>query len=310
MAAEPVAIIDIGSNSTRLLIATVNGGSPRTLHRDAEVTRLGRGVDTTGRLSSDGIEAVCAVVGRYLDQARAAGASRIEAVATSAVRDAENGDAFRAELRERFALPTRVLSGSEEARLTYLGAITGREARRNTLVCDIGGGSTELIVGHGPQIEFRASMQCGVVRQSERHVRSDPPTAAELESLADEVRGLITTALADAPQITAERAIAVAGTPTSLAAIDLGLDPYDPTAVHGHQLSIERIQRTCSELAALDLARRRTLTGLQPGRAPTIVAGVVILIGILRRFNLRSVEVSENDILHGLALELTAGAGP
>jgi exopolyphosphatase/guanosine-5'-triphosphate,3'-diphosphate pyrophosphatase len=232
------------------------------------------------------------------------GAGKVDAIATSAVRDAENGGAFVAELRERFALSARVLDGEEEARLTYLGATSEHTPTRPTLVVDIGGGSTELIVGTGPDISFHTSLQAGVVRHTERHIASDPPTAVELESLAADVRGLIENAVGDG--VRAEEGIAVAGTPTSLAAIDLELDPYDPARVHGHVLALPPIQRMLSRLASVPLAERRQIPGLHADRAPTIVAGVVILVEAMRSFGLEEVTVSEHDILYGAALAASA----
>ena len=175
---------------------------------------------------------------------------------------------------------------------------------------DIGGGSTELIVGTGAEVEFHTSVQAGVVRQTERHLASDPPSPSELEELAGDVRGLISAALASRPAVYAESGIAVAGTPTSLAAIDQRLDPYDPQRVHGYRLSLDSIQHMLSQLASLPLAERREVTGLDPERAPTIVAGVVILIEAMRAFGLTEVEASEHDILHGAAIEAAQARNP
>ncbi len=158
------------------------------------------------------------------------------AIATSAVREAVNGAAFIAELRERFGLDAQLLTEEEEAHLTYLGATAHRPAEEPTLVFDIGGGSTELIVGSGPRVDFHTSLQAGTIRHSERHLTSDPPDPHELEDLASDIRNLIDRAVAAQPQVTARRAIAVAGTPTSLAAIDQALEPYDPGRVHGYRL--------------------------------------------------------------------------
>jgi exopolyphosphatase/guanosine-5'-triphosphate,3'-diphosphate pyrophosphatase len=187
------------------------------------VTRLGRGVDLSGQLSAEAIEDVCAAIGEYVEVIRELGAERVDAIATSAVRDATNGSAFIAELRERFALSARVLDGEEEARLTYLGATSEQVPTQPTLVVDIGGGSTELIVGSGREIGFHTSLQVGVVRHTERHIASDPPTASELEALANDVRGRIESAIDGG--VSAEEGIAVAGTPTSLAAVEMELEP-------------------------------------------------------------------------------------
>lgn len=295
-----VAVIDAGTNSSRLLVADVAGGRVSPVERRSTVTRLGRGVDLSGRLSAEAIEDACAAIGEYVELVRELGAESVDAIATSAVRDAENGSAFIAELRERFALSARVLDGEEEARLTYLGATSEHVPAEPTLVIDIGGGSTELIVGTGTEISFHTSMQAGVVRHTERHIASDPATALELESLATDVRGLIERAVA--PGVEATAGIAVAGTPTSLAAIEQGLEPYDPSRVHGHLLSLPDIQRMLSQLASVPLAQRAEIPGMHPDRAPTIVAGVVILVEAMRAFGLEQIEASEHDILYGTAI--------
>ena len=297
---QRVAVIDVGTNSARLLVADVAAGRVSPVERRSRVTRLGRGVDLSGRLSAEAIEDACEAIGEYVTAYRELGAETVEAIATSAVRDAENGSAFIAELRERFALSARVLDGEEEARLTYLGATSERVPSELTLVVDIGGGSTELIVGSGAEISFHASLQAGVVRHSERHIASDPPTAVELESLAADVRGLIETAVGDG--VEARAGVAVAGTPTSLAAVEMGLEPYDPARVHGHVLSLPSIQRMLSQLASTPLAQRVEIPGMHPDRAPTIVAGVVILVETMRAFGLDRIEVSEQDILYGTAI--------
>jgi exopolyphosphatase / guanosine-5'-triphosphate,3'-diphosphate pyrophosphatase len=297
-----VAVVDVGSNSTRLLVADVDRGRVDEVERQSRVTRLGRGVDLSGQLSTEAIEAACEAIADYVAICRDAGVEQIEAIATSAVRDASNGGAFIAELRERFALSSRVLDGEEEARLTYMGATAERPPSEPTLVVDIGGGSTELIVGAGREIAFHASLQAGVVRHTERHIASDPPTALELEALAADVRALIESAVVGHPGAVARTAIAVAGTPTSLASIELGLEPYDPQQVHGRTLTLASIQRLLSQLASSPLAKRAEIPGLHPDRAHSIVAGVVILIETMRAFGLEQVEVSEHDILYGVAI--------
>jgi len=297
-----VAVIDIGSNSTRLLIADVAEGRVTEVERQSRVTRLGRGVDLSGQLSAEAIEAACAAIADYVAICREDGVENIDAIATSAVRDASNGSAFAAELRERFALSARVLDGEEEARLTYLGATCENSPSVPTLVVDIGGGSTELIVGTGAEIAFHTSLQAGVVRHSERHISNDPPSALELEALAGDVRTLIESAITDQPEASAEAGIAVAGTPTSLASIEIGLEPYDPKQVHGHTLNLTSIQRLLSQLASVPLSKRAEITGMHPDRAPNIVAGVVILIETMRAFALEAIEVSEHDILYGASI--------
>jgi exopolyphosphatase / guanosine-5'-triphosphate,3'-diphosphate pyrophosphatase len=304
MAENPqrVAVIDIGSNSTRLLVADVDGGVS-VVERQSRVTRLGRGVDLSGQLSGEAIEAACGAIADYVDLCRELEAERVTAIATSAVRDASNGQAFVAELRERFALSARVLDGEEEARLTYRGATAEQQPQLPTLVIDIGGGSTEMIVGTGTEIAFHTSLQAGVVRHTERHISGDPPTAVELEALADDIRALIEEALAGHTEAQASAGIAVAGTPTSLSAVELGLEPYDPARVHGHVLSLETIQHLLSRFASAPLAERVAIPGLHPDRAPTIIAGCVILIEAMRAFGLDQIQASEHDILYGMALE-------
>jgi hypothetical protein len=211
--AHRVAVIDVGTNSTRLLIAEVAEGRVREVERRSRVTRLGRGVDLSGQLSAEAIEAACEAIADYVAIYQEVGVDAVDAIATSAVRDASNGSAFVAELRERFALSARVLDGEEEARLTYLGATSEHPPPAPTVVIDIGGGSTELIVGRGPEISFHASLQAGVVRHTERHISSDPPTAAELESLAGDVRRSIEEATAGHPEARAEAGIGAAGRP-------------------------------------------------------------------------------------------------
>ena len=298
-----VAVVDIGTNSTRLLVADVADGRVSQLERRSTVTRLGRGVDTSGQLAGEAVDEVCRTVAEYIETYEALGVDRVNAIATSAVRDAANSGAFIAELRERFELDARILDGAEEARLVYLGAHAERPAPESTLVVDIGGGSTELVVGSGGEVGFYTSLQAGTVRHTERYITHDPPEAAELEELARDVRGLIDDALAGAALAQANQGVGVAGTPTSLAAIEQGLDPYDGERVHGYRLPLGSIQRMCSELASKTLAERLEVKGLHAGRAPTIVAGVVILIQVMRAFGLDEIEVSEHDILWGAAIE-------
>ena len=299
-----VAVIDMGSNSTRLLVADVAAGRVRELVRDTRITRLAQGVDATGELAAEAVERVLAALGDYRAEIDRLGAERIAAVATSAVRDASNGRDFLETLRDRFAIDARTLSGDEEAQLTFLGATAARPAGGDpTLVLDIGGGSTELVVGvPGDAPAFYASTQAGAVRQTERHVSADPPPADDLQAMAAEVRGIIAAAVPDEVRRAARSGIAVAGTATSVAAIDQELDPYDPDRVHGYELSLAASERVLAMLAALPEADRRAVPGLHPERAPTIVAGVVILVEVMRSFGLEAMETSEADILHGAAL--------
>jgi exopolyphosphatase/guanosine-5'-triphosphate,3'-diphosphate pyrophosphatase len=231
------------------------------------------------------------------------------AVLTSAVRDADNGAQFTAQVRERYGLEARTVDGDEEAELTFLGATVGRAADRPQplLVVDIGGGSTELVVGKDGDVSFHVSTQAGVVRQSERHLKSDPPAPDELQALGSEVREVIERSVPDAVRRSVSEAVGVAGTATSLASIDQELDPYDPNLVHGYVLELGTCELLLARLAAMPLSERREVVGLHPDRAPTIVAGVVILVGILRAFGLEQVEVSEHDLLWGAAVKRGSG---
>jgi exopolyphosphatase/guanosine-5'-triphosphate,3'-diphosphate pyrophosphatase len=220
------------------------------------------------------------------------------------MRDAENGPAFRDEIRDRFGIDARTISGDEEARLTFLGATSSRAADAETLVIDIGGGSTEYVTGQaGSDPGFHVSTRMGSVRHTERHLTSDPPTSAEMAALAEDARAIVAAEVPEEVRRRVEEGIAVAGTATTLAAIDQELDPYDPEKVHGYRVGRATIEKIVSRLAALTVAERRArVTGLHPDRAPTIVAGAVILLESLRAFDLEEIEVSEADILHGAAL--------
>ena len=299
-----VAVIDMGSNSTRLLVADVDAGTVQELTRATRITRLAQGVDATGRLAPEAVDRVLAALADYRAEIDRLGAERVTAVATSAVRDAANGDEFRGLLRERFGFDAKILSGDEEARLTFLGATAARPpAGEPTLVLDIGGGSTEFVLGRpGEPPEFHASAQAGAVRQTERHVTGDPPEREDLRALADEVSEIIAGAVPEELRRSTAAGIAVAGTATSVAAIDQELDPYDPERVHGYELQLAACERILAMLAALPESERREVKGLNPDRAPTIVAGVVILIEAMRTFGLEAMETSEADILHGAAL--------
>jgi exopolyphosphatase/guanosine-5'-triphosphate,3'-diphosphate pyrophosphatase len=298
-----VGVVDIGTNSTRLLVAEVEGDALTEVERRTTVTRLGEGVEATGRLSDAAIARVSEALAGYRAALDELGAERVVAVATSAMRDAANGPQFRDEIERRFGLDARTISGDEEARLTFLGATAGRDAGAATLVIDIGGGSTEFVVGHpGGDPEFHISTRMGSVRHTERHLHGDPPTDAELAALAQDVRAIVEADVLADLRTGVDAGIAVAGTATSLAAIDQELDPYDPERVHGYRLGVASCERLLARLADLTVAQRREVPGLHPDRAPTIVAGAGILFESMRACGLDEIEVSEHDILHGAAL--------
>lgn len=305
-----VAVVDIGTNSTRLLVADVQDGGARVteLARRSIVTRLGEGVDATGRLGEEPMQRVFTVLDEYRRIIDEHGATATFAVLTSASRDAANGDAFVTTVRERYGLDAHVIDGDTEANLTFAGATSERPRDgEEIVVVDIGGGSTEFIVGRDGDVDFHVSTQVGVVRQGERYLKHDPPEHREMEAMADEVREIYRSAVPEELRAKTTRGIAVAGTATQSAAIDLELEPYEAARVHGHVLELATLELLLARLAQMPLAERRRVVGLDPDRAPTIVAGVAMLIEALRAYGLDHVEVSEHDILRGAALALARG---
>jgi exopolyphosphatase/guanosine-5'-triphosphate,3'-diphosphate pyrophosphatase len=244
------------------------------------------------------------VLRNYATTIEALRCERNLAVLTSAVRDAANGAWFSEQVRA-LRLDAKILTGDEEAQLTFLGAMSGRQPSPNpTVVIDIGGGSTEFIVGSNHTPTFHTSLQAGVVRMSERHIHTDPPTSEEIQALAADVRQTFEAGLQAEIRRSAHSGIAVAGTATSAAAIDQRLDPYDPAKVHGYALRRNTVKSLLQSLSGMTEAERREVPGLHPDRAPTIVAGMILLLEATAAFGLQEVEVSEHDILHGGALKL------
>ncbi|HUK93979.1 MAG TPA: Ppx/GppA phosphatase family protein [Gaiellaceae bacterium] len=284
-----VGVVDLGTNSTRLLVADVHDGQVDEVVRRLRITRLGEGVDERRMLLPLPIARVRNVLSDYRRELEELGAERVLAIGTSAIRDAENGEAFLGEIEWSYGFTTRLLSGDQEAELTRRGVANGRGLDDDTLVLDVGGGSTELITAGS-----RSSLDIGCVRLTERFLHSDPPTGGELEAAARASREAL-------PELEPGDAIGVAGTVTSLAALELGA--YDPERTHGHRLSREAVSTQLERLASLPLAQRRELGALEPERAPVIVAGAVIVNEVLARYRLDELEVSERDLLHGAALE-------
>jgi exopolyphosphatase/guanosine-5'-triphosphate,3'-diphosphate pyrophosphatase len=294
-----VAAVDIGTNSTRLLVADVSDGHIEEVERLLQITRLGERVDTRKLLLPTAITRVRACLVDYRRRAEELGAERVLAVATSAVRDAENGEAFLGEIEHGFGFATRLLTGDEEAELTFRGVTSDRSLPDGTAVVDIGGGSSELIVGGPEGVAFSRSLQIGCVRMTERFLTSDPPLPGELAACAAHVRALL-------PALELSGAIGVAGTVTTAAALDLGLSSHDPVRIHGHRLARASVELILRRLAALPLAERRAVAGLEPARAPVIVGGLVVLREVLDAYGLDAIEASERDILHGAVLEAAA----
>ena len=276
-----VAAVDLGTNTTRLLVADVEDGQLEEVALRVTITRLGEGVDARRRLLPRPITRVRNVLSDYRRELEALGAERVLAVATSAIRDAENGEAFLGEIEWSYGFTTRLLTGDEEAALTLRGV---GDVDDETLVLDVGGGSTEFIMR-----ERAVSVDIGSVRLTEQF-------GEDVDAIAAHVRPLL-------PELKPSRAIGVAGTITSLAALDLGLAEYDRDRVHGHRLSSAAVDEQLARLAALPLEERRKVPALDPERAPVIVAGAVIVLETLAHFGLDALEASERDILHGAALE-------
>lgn len=297
-----VAAIDLGTNSTRMLVADVADGRVSEVVRRLEITRLGEGVDARRRLLPLPIARVRNCLSGYRRELQSLNATRTLVVATSAVRDAENGEAFLGEIEWGYGFATELLSGEDEALLTLRGVTTGGALAERTLVVDVGGGSTELIVGRTDTVLFHTTLDLGCVRLTERFLRSDPPAESELAECVEATRLLLAERVPDEARSGLARAIGVAGTVTALTALDLGLVAYDSDQVHGHILEEQAVCRELDRLAAMPLAERRAVPGLEPERAPVIVAGAVILLEVLRFFGLGSLEASERDILHGAAL--------
>jgi exopolyphosphatase / guanosine-5'-triphosphate,3'-diphosphate pyrophosphatase len=295
-----VAVVDLGTNSTRLLVADVDSDDVREVERRLIVTRLGEAVDERRRLLPTAVARVRNVLVDYRRIAEELRAERTLAIATSAVRDSENGEAFLGEIEWSFGFATQLLSGDEEARLTFRGVAAGRRLPEGTVVVDVGGGSTELIAGGLEGLDFQASVDLGCVRLTERFLAGDPPSPDELAACAAHVRDVLADALP--ADLSASGAIGVAGTVTTLATLDLGLEEEDPLLVHRHSIGIDRIEATLGQLAPLRVEEIARRPGIHPDRAPVIVAGIVVVLETLRRLGLDELEVSENDLMHGAAL--------
>jgi exopolyphosphatase/guanosine-5'-triphosphate,3'-diphosphate pyrophosphatase len=290
-----VAAVDLGTNSTRLLVVDVEGESLEEVVRRLAITRLGEGVDRRRRLLPVPIARVRNCLADYRRELEALDATRTLAIATSAVRDAENGDAFLGEIEWSYGFVTRLLTGNEEAAMMLRGVASGRGALDDVLVVDIGGGSTEVVHARDGEVAFAASLDVGCVRITERFLASDPPSRPELAAAAGYVRSLL-------PELDVREAIGVAGTVTTLATLDLGDAEYDPARTHGHRIARATAEAQLERLAGMTLDERLAVPGIEPGRAPVFVAGLVVLCEVLSAYGLNAIEVSERDILHGAAL--------
>jgi exopolyphosphatase/guanosine-5'-triphosphate,3'-diphosphate pyrophosphatase len=304
-----VAAIDIGTNTVLLLVAeeTARGLSP--LVERATITRLGEDVDRTRRLKPEAVARTRTCLEEYAAIVHKSAVERIALVGTSAMRDAAGGEELRARIRDLFGVDARVISGEDEARLTFHGALSGltRSEETETAVFDIGGGSTEIVLGlpGARAVRYAQSFDVGSVRLTERSISNDPPLPAELEAIATTLTQAFRTVPEVAPNVAP---VGVAGTVTTLAAVALGIDPYDGTRVHGANLSTATLRKTVFDLAAMNVAQRRAVPGIEPKRADVIVAGGLIAIALLDHWRAESLTVSDRGVRWGLAEELAKSA--
>jgi exopolyphosphatase/guanosine-5'-triphosphate,3'-diphosphate pyrophosphatase len=309
-----VAAIDCGTNSIRLLVADVPAAGAHTdVLRRMEIVRLGQGVDATGRLAPEAVERTRKVLADYASTARELGVEAVRMVATSATRDAANRGDFEDMVRATLGQLPDVVTGSEEAELSFLGATASLDRAAAAhgsappeppfLVVDIGGGSTEFVLGDG-EVRAARSVDIGCVRLTERHLRSDPPPPAEIDAAERDIRAALDQVTADVPVGEAATLVGLAGSVTTVAALALGLPAYDADAIHGSRISRDAVRAVTAGLLTATRAHRAALPVMHPGRVDVIGAGALILRVIMDAFDLGEVVVSEHDILDGIALRL------
>lgn len=298
-----VAAIDCGTNSIRLLVANEENGQIFDLVRLMEVVRLGEGVDRTGEFSQAALDRTFAAARKYAEVINELKVDRIRFCATSASRDARNRELFVDGIHQILGVRPEVIPGEEEANLSFSGATSGR-SDGPFLVVDIGGGSTEFVVGQ-ERVEGAISVDIGCVRMTERHMVSDPITQSEIESATVDIDAAITRALNAVPVANAKTLIAVAGTATTVAAAALGLTEYQPERIHGSRISLAQVQAINEKFTDSTRAERAALPYMHPGRVDVIVAGSLVLRRILELGGFDSFIASEHDILDGIAFSLT-----
>ncbi len=307
-----LASIDIGTNSTRLLVADCDGERTETLDRRMVITRLGERVDEMGRLSPEAVERTLEAMAAYRDIMRSLGPSRISAAATSAVRDCANGPGFLDRAAEVIGERPRVLPGDEEARMSFLGALSDLEEKKGggpVLVFDIGGGSTELIMGTllprgGAVITTARSMDIGCVRMSERFLKGDPPSPISIGRMESYILGRLKPVIGDALPERPSLVIGLAGTVTTVSAINQGLGEYRTELIHHSNLSRRDVEEVFMRLASVPVEERKRVMGLEPGRADIIIGGIAVLRAVMDLARLDEIMVSEKDILDGLIIDL------
>ncbi|MDJ0354734.1 MAG: Ppx/GppA family phosphatase [Actinomycetota bacterium] len=308
-----VAAIDCGTNSIRLLIADNDDGVLTDVHREMRVVRLGQGVDATCRLTEEALARTFAATEDYAELIRTHGAQRVRFVATSATRDAQNRQVFIDGIRARLGVEPEVVSGDEEAALSFAGAasVLPGLGLPLALVVDLGGGSTEFVAGNSAGVQAGISTNMGCVRFTERYLLSDPPTAAEITAAEAEIEDNISAVLATVPLAEVDSLVGVAGSVTTITAQALNLPGYDRGQIHGAVLPAAQIIRACTDLLQMTRAQRQALPFMHPGRVDVIGAGaliwrtVVARLGVLTAGRVDSVTASEHDILDGIALGIS-----
>lgn len=300
-----LAAIDIGTNSTRLLIADYGDGAFKTIEKLTEITRLGEGVDEGRVLLKEAMERTAQVAINFAERARLKGASEISVIATSAVRDAKNSREFKEMILEKSGLKLKILSGQEEAAAAFTGATSAKGDQEKSLVIDIGGGSTELVFGRRGEVTRAESFDFGSVRLTEMFLKSDPPLESELYAMVDYVNLLAKELFEEAKSWPSYLAIGVAGTITSISSISLKMERYDPCLIDGHILTLRETERIFNLLSKMSIKERKSLVGLDPKRADIIVAGVGILCELMKGLCLSELVVSERDILDGIIISMS-----
>jgi exopolyphosphatase / guanosine-5'-triphosphate,3'-diphosphate pyrophosphatase len=303
-----VAAIDCGTNSIRLLIADVADGGLRDVTRRMEIVRLGQGVDRTGRFADDALQRTFVALDDYATAIRAAKADRVRMVATSATRDAANRDISVDSVRARLGVGPDVVSGDEEAQLSFTGAtaeLTTSSWPAPYLVCDIGGGSTEFVVGGAEGVDAARSVDIGCVRMTERHLHDDPPSAAQVQAATADIDAAIADADAVVGVRSARTLVGLAGSVTTVAALALGLPSYDAERIHHSRISAADVHAVAESLLGATHEQRAALPVMHPGRVDVIGAGALVLDRIMAYGKFDAVVVSEHDILDGIALSLS-----
>jgi exopolyphosphatase/guanosine-5'-triphosphate,3'-diphosphate pyrophosphatase len=300
-----VAAIDCGTNSIRLLVADVTGDALHDVVRRMEIVRLGAGVDRTGRLAPDALARTFAALDDYAEQIRRHGAERVRMVATSATRDADNRDEFVAGVLDRLGVPPEVVTGDEEAALSFAGATREIDATVQVappyLVCDIGGGSTEVVLGDAGRVLGACSIDVGCVRMTERHLHDDPPTQAQVAAARADVSAALDRAAARVDYAAARTLVGLAGSVTTVTALALELDRYDPERIHHARVPAATVHAITERLLAMTREERAALPPMHPGRVDVIAAGALVLDLVLARGGFAEVVASEHDILDGIA---------